>query len=174
VGRDRKLLRGEERGNVLGRTRTSSNCFLPTEILVVTSGQLSILFLPPHHWVCIRLVHDSSSGNPIGCLEKGRGFRARKRCRSTSAWGPLLYCSTSASLYFAALPTPPVRPPGGFISLGGERVSLSPPGFTSKQQSQASCCRRSVSPSPTGPVLPHRLRNRQWPAGSCRGPKSLV
>lgn len=82
-------------------------------------------------------------------------------CRSTSP--PMQH-----SLCLTTLPMPHTRSPGVFMYLGGEILVLFPLGFTSKQQSCGSCSRRIITSSPTGPILPHRLLNRQQAVGSCR------
>lgn len=88
--------------------------------------------------------------------------------------GSFVGCSTfpsppmQYSLCLTTLPMPHARPPGVFMYLRGERLVLLPLGFTSKQQSWGSCSRRIITPSPTGPILPHRLLNRQQAVGSCR------
>lgn len=147
----------QERGNALGRTRTSSNCFLPTEMLMVTkwTKKLACSFLAPHHWICVRLVHDLSLGSPVGCLEKGRGFRTHKRCRSPSAWSPLLCPQHICKPSTATQPIPRHPSHASCKALG--RVHVPTRGKSNpfpSGQSWASCSRRCVTPSPTGPKQP--------------------
>lgn len=92
---------------------------------------------------------------------------------------PLLKHICNLSNAIQPVPCPPPRAsceaPGTLcVPTWGEYMVLSPLGFASKQQSWASCFRRSVTSSPTGSIFSHQLWNRQQPAASCRGLRSPV
>lgn len=111
-GGDSQLQQGKEGGNALGRTRTSSNCILPTEMLMVTSSQLSRLSKQVRK-TCLLLpsasrlaLHYTSSVFYLSRMLSVRrqGIWCMQKIQVPSAQGSSLPPQHICSLHIAALP----------------------------------------------------------------------